>query len=198
LISDVAAVVARHDPTAWVRALRYRSKAELPCDPAAIPPDAPLLLDTTVYIDQLKGHLPPAIVALISSHVIVHGAPVLAELAVTVGVLDPRDPRTATTLEPILDTLRHIPSQRVIAPSEDAWVEGAVLAGILARTQGIAKEYRRKFLNDALMFLLAAEADAILISRNAHDIDLLLQMRPDVGALLYERSSMVHEQRGRS
>jgi predicted nucleic acid-binding protein len=197
LISDVAAVVARHDPAAWVRPLRYRPKAELPYDPAAIPPDAPLLLDTTVYIDQLKGHLPPAIVALISSHGIVHGAPVLAELAVTVGVLDPRDPRTATTLEPILDTLRHIPSQRIIAPSEDAWLEGAVLAGILARTQSIVKEYRRKFLNDALMFLLAAEADAILISRNARDIDLLLQIRPDVGVLLYERSSVAHEQRGR-
>jgi predicted nucleic acid-binding protein len=197
LISDVATVLARNDPAAWVRALHYRQKGELPYDPKAISPDAPLLLDTTVYIDQLKGHLPPAIVALISSHVIVHGAPVLAELAVTVGALDPRDPRTVTTLEPILDTLRHIPPQRIIVPSDDAWLEGAVLAGILARTQGIAKEYRRKFLNDVLIFLLAAEADAILISRNAHDVDLLLQMKPEVGALLYERASIAHEQRGR-
>jgi predicted nucleic acid-binding protein len=180
LISDVAAVVARHDPAAWVRPLRYRPKRELPYDPAAVPPDASLLLDTTVYIDQLKGHLPAALVALISSRVIVHGAPVLAELAVTVGVLDP--------LEPILDTLRHIPPQRIVTPSEEAWLEGAVLAGILGRTQGIAKEHRRKFLNDVLMFLLAAEVDAILVSRNAHDVDLLLQMKPGAGVLLYERA----------
>jgi predicted nucleic acid-binding protein len=188
LISDVAAVVARHDPAAWVRPLRYRPKRELPYDPAAVPPDASLLLDTTVYIDQLKGHLPAALVALISSRVIVHGAPVLAELAVTVGVLDPHDPRTSATLEPILDTLRHIPPQRIVTPSEEAWLEGAVLAGILGRTQGIAKEHRRKFLNDVLMFLLAAEADAILVSRNAHDVDLLLQMKPGTGVLLYERA----------
>lgn len=180
MISDVAAVVARHDPAAWVRPLRYRPKRELPYDPAAVPPDASLLLDTTVYIDQLKGHLPAALVALISSRVIVHGAPVLAELAVTVGVLDP--------LEPILDTLRHIPPQRIVTPSEEAWLEGAVLAGILGRTQGIAKEHRRKFLNDVLMFLLAAEVDAILVSRNAHDVDLLLQMKPGAGVLLYERA----------
>jgi hypothetical protein len=187
LISDVASIIARHDPAAWVRTLRYRSRRELPYDPAATPPDAPLLLDATVYVDQLKGQLPGEIVALLSSRVILHGAPALAELAVTAGVLEPRDQRTHKTLEPILDTLRHIPPQRIIAPSDDAWLEGAVLAGILARTQGIAKEQRRKFLNDALMFLTAAEADAVLVSRNTHDVDLLLQMKPGVGALLYDR-----------
>jgi len=88
-----------------------------------------------------------------------------------------------------VDTLEHIPPQRIIAPSAEVWLEGTVLAGILARTQGIAKEQRRKFLNDTLMFLMAADADAILVSRNARDIDLLLQMKPEVGTLLYDRSS---------
>jgi hypothetical protein len=189
LISDVASVIARHDPAAWVRTLRYRPRRELPYDASAVPPDWPLLLDATVYVDQLKGQLPADIVALISSRVILHGAPALAELAVTVGVLDPRDQRTRTTLEPIVDTLEHIPPQRIIAPSDDVWLEGAVLAGILARTQGIPKEQRRKYLNDTLMFLMAADAEAILVSRNARDVDLLLQMKPDVGALLYDRSS---------
>jgi predicted nucleic acid-binding protein len=189
LISDVASVIARHDPAARVRSLRYRPRRELPCDPSAVPPDAPLLLDTTVYIDQLKGHLPVEIVALVSARVILHGAPALAEMAVTVGVLDPRDPRTRATLEPILDVLRHIPPQRIVAPSEEAWLEGAVLAGILARTQGIAQQQRRKLLNDALMVLTAAEADAVLVSRNAHDVDLLLQMKPQARVLLYDRRS---------
>ena len=64
-----------------------------------------------------------------------------------------------------------------------------MLAGILARIQGLPKEDRRKFLNDTLMFLMAAESGAVLVSRNAHDFDLLLQMKPDVGVLLYERAS---------
>jgi hypothetical protein len=154
-----------------------------------VAPESPLLLDATVYVDQLKGQLPTDIIALIAAHVILHGAPVLAELAVTIGILDPRDQRTRSTLEPILDTVRHIPRQRIIAPTDEMWLEGAMLAGILARTQGFAKADRRKFMNDALMFLMAAEADVVLVSRNVHDLDLLLQIKPDVGVLLYERSS---------
>lgn len=188
MISEPASVLTRHDPAAWVRSLRYRARRELPYDAAAVSPDSPLLLDATVYVDQLKGQLPADIIALIASRVIFHGAPVLAELAITVGILNPRDRRTRTTLEPILDTLRRISPQRVIAPTDEMWLEGAVLAGILARTQGIAKEERRKFLSDALMFLMASEMDAILVSRNAHDFDLLLQIKPDVGVLLYDRA----------
>ena len=189
MISEPASILARHDPAAWVRSLRYRSRRGLPYDAAAVTPDFPLLLDATVYVDQLTGHLPTDIITLIASRVVWHGAPVLAELAVTVGILNPRDQRTRATLEPIIDLLRHIPPQRIIAPSDEMWLEGAVLAGILARTQGIAKEERRKFLSDALIFLMASEADAVLVSRNAHDFDLLLQMKPDVSVLLYDRAS---------
>jgi hypothetical protein len=156
---------------------------------AAVALDSPLLLDATVYVDQLKGDLPADIIALIAERVILHGAPVLVELGVTVGILDPRDQRTRATLEPILGTFRHIPAQRIIAPSDETWLEGAVLAGILARTQELPKKDRRKFLNDTLMFLMAAEANAILVSRNAHDFDLLLQIKPNVGVLFYERAS---------
>jgi hypothetical protein len=189
LISEPASILSRHDPAAWVRSLRYRARRELPHDADAVTRDSPLLLDATVYIDQLKGHLPANIISLIASRVILHGAPVLAELAATVGILNPRDQRTRTTLDPILDTLRRIPPQRIMTPSDEMWLEGAVLAGILARTQGIAKEERRKFLSDALMFLMAFEEDAILVSRNARDFDLLLQMKPDVSVLLYDRTS---------
>ena len=49
---------------------------------------APLLFDTTVYIDQLKGDLPRSVIDLVASRTILHGAPALAELAVTIGVLN--------------------------------------------------------------------------------------------------------------
>jgi hypothetical protein len=61
----------------------------------------------------------------------------------------------------------------------------SILAGILARTQGVAKANRRRLLNDVLLFLTAAETGAILISRNSKDLDLLLQMKRGVGVLLY-------------
>src|ERR1700720_2773190 len=101
--------------------------------------------------------------------------------------LDPTDERTKHTLQPILETLERIPLQRVISPPNETWLEAAVIAGILARTQGVAKEARRKFLGDTLLFLMAAESGTILISRNSRDIDLLLQMRPGVGVLLYQK-----------
>jgi hypothetical protein len=54
----------------------------------AVRPDSPLLLDATVYADHLMGQLPADIIALVASRVIFHGAPVLAELAITLGTLD--------------------------------------------------------------------------------------------------------------
>jgi hypothetical protein len=73
-------------------------------------------------------------------------------------------------------------------PNYEIWLEAAVLAGILARTQAIPKQDRRKFLNDTLLFLQAADAGAVMISRNSPDLDLLLQMKPQVGVLLYDKS----------
>jgi hypothetical protein len=75
----------------------------------------------------------------------------------------------------------------VVAPSADAWTEAAIIAGILARIQGYAREARRAVLHDALMLLTALEAGAALISRNVRHMDLLLRFRPDAQVLLYDR-----------
>jgi hypothetical protein len=77
---------------------------------------------------------------------------------------------------------------RIITPSYQVWLEAAVMAGILARTQAIPRQDRRRFLNDTLLFLQAAEADAVMVSRNSRDIDLLLQLKPLAGVLLYDKS----------
>jgi len=188
LNSEVKSVLERHDSARWNRTLNYRSKAVLPFDPSQAPPDVPLLLDATVYVDQLKGDLPASIVNLVASRAILHGAPALAELAVTVGVLNPRDARTDDTLKPIVEMLERISPARIVVPSYDAWLEASVLAGILARTQGIPKADRRRFLSDALLFLMAAESRAVLISRNSRNLDLLLQMKPGIMVLLYEQT----------
>src|SRR5207237_4151650 len=80
LSSDVLSIIARHDPSLWTRTLKYRDRSDLPFDASRLPDGIPLLFDTTVYIDQLKGELPAAIVSLISSRTIFHAAPALAEL----------------------------------------------------------------------------------------------------------------------
>ena len=184
--SKPSAVVARHDPARWTKTLRYRAKSALPFDAGAVSPAVPIVLDATVYIDGRR--LPPPIAAIVARNTVLHSATSLAELAVSIGYLDPADSRTPTHRQPIDDVMAHVVPTRIVAPSSDAWVEAAVLAGILARTQGIPKPERRKLLNDALIFLTAAEAGATLISRNVKDMDLLLQLKPDVPVLLYDRA----------
>ena len=82
-----------------------------------------------------------------ASRTIPHVAPALAELAVTIGALDPADRRTQATLIPIVEMLTRISPTPIVAPSYEVWLEAAVMAGILARTQAIPSQYRRKFLN---------------------------------------------------
>jgi hypothetical protein len=187
LSSDVQAIISRHDPGQWPQTLAYRTKADLPYDPSRIPPRASLLFDATVYIDQLKGQLPRPIVDLVAARTILHGAPALAELAVAIGALEPTDRRTRAALAPIVEVLTRINPARIIVSNHEIWLEAAVLAGILARTQAIPKSDRRKFLNDTLLFLQAADAGAVMISRNSRDLDLLLQIKPQAGVLLYDK-----------
>jgi hypothetical protein len=188
LSSDVQSIIARHDPGRWSRTLAHRPKADLPFNPFQIPTKACLLFDATVYIDQLKGELPRPIVDLVASRTILHGAPALAELAVTIGALEPADRRTQATLTPIVEVLTRINPARIIVPNYEIWLEAAVMAGILARTQAIPKHDRRKFLNDILLFLQAADTGAVMVSRNSRDLDLLLQIKPQVDVLLYDKS----------
>ena len=188
LRSDVQTILTRNDPGRWSRPLPHRPKANLPFDPLQVPAGVSLLFDATVYIDQLQGQLPASIVNLMASRIILHGAPALAELAVAIGALDPADRRTQATLIPIVETLARINPSRIIAPSYEVWLEAAVMAGILARTQAIPKQERRKFLNDTLLFLQAADTGSVMVSRNFRDLDLLLQLKPQTRVLLYDKS----------
>ena len=100
----------------------------------------------------------------------------------------PAHPRTARHRAPLIEILSRIAPTRIVAPSANAWTEAAVVAGILARTQGYAREARRAVLHDAMMVLTAVEARAVLVSRNVRDMDLLLQFSPHAKVLLYDRS----------
>jgi hypothetical protein len=180
--------------------LRYRPDAELPFDPAAAPP-LPLLLDTTVYLDRSAGKLPASIRALIAArHHLVHNCGVAcAELAISIGLLEPADPRSAATIAAIQAHLDRMDGDKGVAPSTAAWTEAAILAGILARTQGLAvrrraltpdqaccqEGRRRELLLDALLYVTAREQNMLLLSGNVRHMDLLMQLCPADNVLLY-------------
>jgi hypothetical protein len=181
--------ISRHDPDGLRAPLAYRDRSVLPFDSRALSPSLPLMLDTTCYIDALHtGGLPSAIQALLVDRSVLHSAVARAELAVTIGILDPRHPGTANNLRVIRETLERMAPSSIVSPSPQAWADAAVATGILARLLGIAKDARRALLNDALLFESAREARAVLVSRNIRHLDLLLQLDPTVQVLLYDRS----------
>lgn len=186
--SDPGDLLARHDPAAWTRTLAYRDRADLPFDAAAVGAATTVMLDTTVYLDALKAlGLPRTIETIVARNVVLHCAIACAEIAVSIGHLDPAHPATAAHRAPLTEILRRMAPTRIVAPSAGAWTEAAVIAGILARVQAYARENRRAMLHDALILLTATESDAILISRNIRHMDLLLRFRPDARVLLYDR-----------
>jgi hypothetical protein len=187
LTSDPRGALARQDPAAHTRTYARRAAADLPFDVTAVGASDQVMLDTTVYIDGAQGKLPAPIMALVASRAIVHSAVSACEIATPIGQLNPHDPRTATTAPPLRALIDAMPPTRIVSPSPDAWIEAGTIAGICARTQNYTTEQRRKLLNDALIFLSAIESQAVLVSGNLSDMDLLLQFRPAARVLLYRK-----------
>jgi len=189
-----------HDPDRHTRPFPRRRDPTLPFDPEALATDAPLMLDTTVYVHRLQNKIPPLIHELVAARPILHCAVAVAEIAISVGMMEPAHATTALYRTPLLGLLNGISVLDMRSPSPEVWVEAGMLAGILARTQfGLAQprgtiapaavrsqqESRRRLLNDALIFLCAGEHGAVLLSGNVADIDILLRFRPDIQVLLY-------------
>ena len=160
------------------------------------------MLDTNFYIAHAGNRLPHAVLAFVEARTVLHCGVALAELAVTAGLLDPADPRTPTYRDPLRRLLETIRLADCRSPGPAAWAEAGMLSGILARTQlGLAGPKkglssaeaccqpgrRREALLDALIFLTAREQDAILVSSNIADMDLLSRFRPDVRVLLFRQ-----------
>jgi hypothetical protein len=194
------ALALLHDPDRHVRPFARRPDSALPFDPAALPADLPLMLDTTVYVHRLQNKIPPPIHALVEARPVLHCAVAIAEIAVSAGIMDPTHATTARYRTPLLGLLHGISPLDMRAPGPATWAEAGMLAGILARTQfGLAqprttlgsgaveqqRESRRRLLNDALIFLCAGAHGAVLVSGNVADIDILLRFRPDIQVLLY-------------
>jgi hypothetical protein len=149
---------------------------------------SPVLLDSTVYIDTLQGRSPPTLDTFITLRICNHSAVCLSELTHAFGRLSPIDPRSASALKVIRQTIRDIPAHRLVAPDTEIWGTAGVLAGILFRLGSYPAGAERKCLNDALVFLQGRKMGWPILTGNIADFDLLNQLVPDGRILLYSRA----------
>ncbi len=188
MASDLGRALRRLKPGKRAGPLRSRPSSELPFLDLAKPLPRNLLLDSTVYIDELQGRLPGDAETLLRVATLWHSPVTAAELAVGIGHLDPRQPRTKGAVAAIAQSIERRPVHRTLSPDPAIWIEAGLAAGILARLQNYASADRARLLNDALLLFTAAKHGCTLLTRNSRDFDLLLQVVP-IGRVLFYSAS---------
>lgn len=144
-----------------------------------------LLLDTCVYIDQMQGRAPEVVQQLVKTRHVNHSTVVIQELLHTVGRLQPEDSRTSNVICVIKQQMDSMPDHRVFAPDADILGRSAMLAGMLCRLQGYAKDGQFKALQDSTLFLQAQKLGFTVLTGNIVEFDYLLQLVPTGRVLLY-------------
>lgn len=176
----------RLKPEKHLRPLVRRDRSALPFLARMERPLPKLLLDTTVYIDELQGRLPHDVEISVRLAEVWHSTVTEAELTALAGLLDPRHQNTRKAVEQVVASVERRPSHRILVPDRDVWREAGILAGLLARLQGFGKQDRSRTLNDALIFVSAAKNGCSVLTRNVADFDLLMQLSPGE-AVFYDR-----------
>ncbi|MDE8652308.1 type II toxin-antitoxin system VapC family toxin [Novosphingobium album (ex Liu et al. 2023)] len=185
---DVEAALrwARFDPG---KTLARRGDALLPfADDSTLAGQA-LLLDTCVYIDQMQGRAPALNERMIETRQVNHSTVAVQELMHTLGVLNPKDKRTASVIAAVRAQLDAMPGHRMFAPDAEVLGRAALLAGMLCRLQGYARDARLKALQDCTLFLQAMKLGFTVLTANVAEFDLLLQLVPAGRVLLYRREA---------
>jgi len=174
-------------PEKHLNALKPRERCELTFLHQLGRPLPKLLLDTTVYIDDLQGKLPRNVELSLRLTEIWHSTVTEAELTALAGLLDPAHPKTRLAVQQVLASVERRPDHRILNPDREVWREAGILAGLLARLQNYGKAEQRRTLNDALIFLSAAKNGCTVLTRNISDFDLLMQLLP--GKVVFYQSA---------
>jgi predicted nucleic acid-binding protein len=187
---DLAGALRSIKPQRLSAPLARRPDVELPWAVAEPLVGAPLLLDTTVYLDVLGGRSPDEADNLLRFRICNHSAVCLAELTHAFGRLDPRRRDTKSTLKILRDTIADIPAHRLHAPDTEAWGAAGMLAGTLFRLGGLpaGQGLERKLLNDALLYLQARKLGCAVLTANIRDFDFLNQLAPGGRFVVYKRA----------
>ena len=122
---------------------------------------------------------------LIDTRQVNHSTVAIQELMHTIGVLDPDDPRTAAVVEAVTGQIQAMPEHRVFTPDAEVLGRAALLAGILSRLQGYARDAKLKALQDCVLFLQAQKLGFAVLTANLAEFDLLLQLVPTGRVLFY-------------
>jgi predicted nucleic acid-binding protein len=181
---DAARRWARFDPR---KTLTRRPDDELPFVAEELIGGQALLLDTCVYIDQMQDRSPDILDRLIEGRQVNHSTVAIQELMHTVGVLDPKDARTAAVISEIRRLIQAMPVHRIFAPEPDILGKAALLSGMLCRLQGYASAAKLRALQDCVLFLQAQKLGFIVLTANVSDYDYLLQLIPGGRVLFYRR-----------
>lgn len=182
---DAALRWARFDPR---RTLSRRADSELPFITGIPEPGQILLLDTCVYIDLMQRKLPQEAKDLIDLRQVNCSTVVIQELMHTVGVLDPKHPGTLQAIAQIGRAIKITPPHRLFAPDAETLGRAALLAGMLCRLQGYARDERLRAQHDCVLFLQAQRLGFTVLTRNVRDFDYLLQLFPAGRVLMYREA----------
>jgi len=183
LTFDRFASFRRIKPQRRAPRLIHRADADLPLVGGTPSTRRDLLLDTCVYIDLIQGKLPIPAKQLLASKILNHSTVALAELTHLFGALDPAHPGTTGVLKALSETVDDIREHRLAAPSARACGEAGMLAGLVTRLTG--QRNTVALLNDAILFLQAAEIGCDLLTGNVSEFDWFDQLIPGSGVLLY-------------
>jgi len=185
--SDLWGVLGRLKSAGDIGRLRRRPGEALTFVRADTPSAGPpLLLDTCVYIDVAADRMPDIVLTLLRTRLLYHSSVCLAELAYSLGALDPGHPGTARNRRVIEDIIARAEADgRTESPDTETWLAAGVLAGILARTQHYDRAQRRKALADSLVLATALHLDLIVLTADLTEFDLLQQLIPESGVLFY-------------
>lgn len=182
---EAALRLARFDPR---RTLSRREDSALPFASEDELAGQALLLDTCAYIDQMQARAPAVVEQLVDTRHVNHSSVALQELLHTIGVLNPDDPRTAKVVGAVRTQIEAMPAYRIFTPDTDVLGRAALLAGILCRLQGYARDARVKALQDATLFLQAQKLGCTVLTAKIAEFDLLLQLVP-TGRVLFYRAA---------
>lgn len=175
---------ARFDPQ---KTLARRGDDELPFVNPNLIAGQGILLDTSVYIDQMQDRSPQILDDLIAQRQVNHSTVAVQELMHTVGVLNPKDMRTASVVAEIGRQIKAMPPHRIFAPDVEVLGRAALLSGILWRLQGYEKNGKLRALQDCVLFLQAQKLGLVVLTANVGDYDILLQLIPAGRALFYRQ-----------
>ncbi len=183
--ADLARSLRRLRPQSFTGTLTRRPDSAL-----MFADDAPLvgprlLLDTSVYIDELDGELPAAVETLFRTRTVRHVSVALGELSHSFGRLNPVHPDTRTILAELAGTIEDIPRHRLEDGSAGVLLEAGILSGLVFRLGGFQPGQEVAALNDATIYLHALERGYAALTRNIRDFDLMNQILPEGRVVFY-------------